>query len=88
MLEFCCNIYHFSSSENPEKFVKLHSKHPITDLKYLDIGLGHQSLRFEFDEDCASYSFLIRDEYICRNFINVLLGKKSQFYFFFYNLLK
>ncbi|XP_036358433.1 serine/threonine-protein kinase 11-interacting protein isoform X2 [Octopus sinensis] len=70
---FIFRLHGPNPSENPEKFVKLHSKHPITDVKYLDIGLGHQSLRFEFDEDCASYSFLIRDEYICRNFINVLL---------------
>ncbi|XP_061177845.1 serine/threonine-protein kinase 11-interacting protein-like isoform X2 [Saccostrea echinata] len=45
---------------------------PITELCYIDIGLGYQSVRLEFDTMCSSYSFLIRDEERCKSFISLV----------------
>lgn len=45
---------------------------PMTELCYVDIGLGYQSMRLEFDTMCSSYSFLIRDEERCKSFISLI----------------
>ncbi|XP_078333098.1 serine/threonine-protein kinase 11-interacting protein-like isoform X2 [Crassostrea virginica] len=45
---------------------------PMTELCYVDIGLGYQSVRLEFDTMCSSYSFLIRDEERCKSFISLV----------------
>lgn len=46
----------------------------MTELCYVDIGLGYQSVRLEFDTMCSSYSFLIRDEERCKSFISLITG--------------
>lgn len=66
-------------SDNPENFVKLKSKHAITDLKYIDIGLGYQSFRLEFDSECGSYSFLVKDEHVVRRFVSTVVEISQKF---------
>lgn len=66
-------------SENPEMFVKLKSKHAITELKYIDIGLGYQSFRLEFDAECGSYSFLVKDEHVVRKFVSTVVEISQKF---------
>ncbi|KAK3612193.1 hypothetical protein CHS0354_016581 [Potamilus streckersoni] len=47
---------------------------PITELRYIDIGLGYQSLRLEFGTECSSFTFIIRDEKRCQNFLSFFTG--------------
>jgi hypothetical protein len=54
---------------------------PMTELRYIDIGLGHQSVRLEFDTMCSSYSLIFRDVERCHSFISVLTGNILQQYF-------
>ncbi|KAH3730838.1 hypothetical protein DPMN_056836 [Dreissena polymorpha] len=44
----------------------------ITELRYIDIGLGYQTLRLEFGTECASYSLLIADEGRCKQFLTLI----------------
>ncbi|CAC5369450.1 unnamed protein product [Mytilus coruscus] len=55
-----------------ESCLKCIENQPITELQYIDIGLGYQSLRFEFSTECSSFTFLIRDEGRCKYFINLV----------------
>ncbi|CAG2185846.1 unnamed protein product [Mytilus edulis] len=55
-----------------ESCLKCIENQPITELQYIDIGLGYQSLRFEFSTECSSFTFLIRDEGRCKYFINLI----------------
>ncbi|XP_052092248.1 serine/threonine-protein kinase 11-interacting protein-like isoform X2 [Mytilus californianus] len=59
-------------SDDYESCLKCIENQPITELQYIDIGLGYQSLRFEFSTECSSFTFLIRDEGRCKHFINLV----------------
>ena len=65
----------FLSGNNFEKWLKLVQGHLITNLQYVDIGLGHQSFHAEFAADNASFTFLIRDEKRCKSFLRQFTSK-------------
>ncbi|KAL5488579.1 hypothetical protein EMCRGX_G017545 [Ephydatia muelleri] len=50
---------------SPEKWLQLVSKSPLKKLVYIDIGVGHQTLRLEFDLPGVCYTFLLGDEQQC-----------------------
>lgn len=54
--------------------MKCYEDQPITELQFVDVGLGYQSLRLEFGTDCSSYSLLIMDEGRCKRFLTLLTG--------------
>ncbi|XP_060084955.1 serine/threonine-protein kinase 11-interacting protein-like, partial [Ylistrum balloti] len=64
----------FSSSDSVDMSLSCIENQPITELQYIDIGLGYQTLRFEFDTECSSYTFLIRDEKRCKTYISLITG--------------
>ncbi|XP_033732622.1 serine/threonine-protein kinase 11-interacting protein-like [Pecten maximus] len=64
----------YSSSDSVDMSLSCIENQPITELQYIDIGLGYQTLRFEFDTECSSYTFLIRDEKRCKTYINLITG--------------
>ncbi|XP_053390035.1 uncharacterized protein LOC128552966 [Mercenaria mercenaria] len=49
-------------------WLKSYEDQPITELRYVDIGLGYQTLRLEFETECSSYTLLIADEGRCKKF--------------------
>ncbi|XP_076093432.1 uncharacterized protein LOC143064473 [Mytilus galloprovincialis] len=68
-------IFKFTDKEDCDDYescLKCIENQPITELQYIDIGLGYQSLRFEFSTECSSFTFLIRDEGRCKYFINLI----------------
>lgn len=69
-LTFCLLLL---SRENSDGLSCIENQ-PMTELCYVDIGLGYQSVRLEFDTMCSSYSFLIRDEERCKSFISLITG--------------
>lgn len=69
-LTFCLLLL---SRENSDGLSCIENQ-PMTELCYIDIGLGYQSVRLEFDTMCSSYSFLIRDEERCKSFISLITG--------------
>ena len=81
-LTHCLLIYtsHFKevplfSSDSDSDWLKCYEDQPITELQYVDVGLGYQSLRLEFGTDCSSYTLLIMDEGRCKRFLTLLTGK-------------
>ncbi|XP_069121342.1 serine/threonine-protein kinase 11-interacting protein-like [Argopecten irradians] len=64
----------YSSSDSVDLSLSCIENQPITELQYIDIGLGYQTLRFEFDTECSSYTFLIRDEKRCKTYISLITG--------------
>lgn len=42
--------------------LKLMEAQPHAELRRVDVGLGKQSLRLEFNSDCSSYTMVLRDE--------------------------
>ena len=69
MFEF---FYIFSDSASD--WLKCYEDQPITELQFVDAGLGYQSLRLEFGTDCSSYTLLIMDEGKCKRFLTLLTG--------------
>ncbi|KAK3105989.1 hypothetical protein FSP39_010321 [Pinctada imbricata] len=63
-------LTHAREKEEPE--LTCVENQPITELQYIDIGLGYQSLRFEFSTECSSYTFCIRDEARCKQIIKTI----------------
>ncbi|WAR05991.1 S11IP-like protein [Mya arenaria] len=59
-------------SSSGSDWLKCYEDQPITELHYIDIGLGYQSLRLEFDTECASYTLLIADEGKCKKFLTLI----------------
>ncbi|OWF48594.1 serine/threonine-protein kinase 11-interacting protein-like isoform X2 [Mizuhopecten yessoensis] len=64
----------YSSSDSVDTSLSCIENQPITELQYIDIGLGYQTLRFEFDTECSSYTFIIRDEKRCKSYISLITG--------------
>ncbi|XP_078661486.1 serine/threonine-protein kinase 11-interacting protein-like isoform X1 [Branchiostoma floridae x Branchiostoma belcheri] len=58
-------------SEVPSDWLQTLARHPITELHYIDIGLGSQSFRLEFSGNGGCYTFLVRDSERCRRFLRV-----------------
>ncbi|XP_078580309.1 serine/threonine-protein kinase 11-interacting protein-like isoform X2 [Branchiostoma floridae x Branchiostoma japonicum] len=58
-------------SEVPSDWLQKLAHHPITELHYIDIGLGSQSFRLEFTGHGGCYTFLVRDSERCRRFLRV-----------------
>ncbi|XP_050825603.1 serine/threonine-protein kinase 11-interacting protein isoform X1 [Gopherus flavomarginatus] len=56
----------------PVDWLKKNDSHYLSDLCYLEMGLGHQSLRMEFDNPKASYNLLIRNQSRCDQFLQCL----------------
>ena len=61
--------------DQPADYLKCIDKQPITELQYVDIGLGQQSFRLEFEQAGSSYSLLLRDELKCKAFLGFFTGK-------------
>ncbi|KAL3836946.1 hypothetical protein ACJMK2_022348 [Sinanodonta woodiana] len=55
-------------------WLKCIENQPITELQYIDIGMGYQSLRLEFGTECSSFTFIIRDEKRCQHFLSYFTG--------------
>lgn len=49
--------------------------HALSDLCYLEMGLGRQSLHMEFESPKASYNLLIRNQHRCDQFLQCLTCK-------------
>ncbi|XP_077685752.1 serine/threonine-protein kinase 11-interacting protein isoform X2 [Eretmochelys imbricata] len=56
----------------PADWLKKNDSHYLSDLCYLEMGLGHQSLRMEFENPKASYNLLIRNQSRCDQFLQCL----------------
>ena len=64
----------FILSDSASDWLKCYEDQPITELQFVDAGLGYQSLRLEFGTDCSSYTLLIMDEGRCKRFLTLLTG--------------
>ncbi|XP_060561365.1 serine/threonine-protein kinase 11-interacting protein-like [Ruditapes philippinarum] len=53
-------------------WLKSYENQPISELRYIDIGLGYQTLRLEFETECSSYTLLIADEGKCKQFLTLI----------------
>uniref|UniRef100_A0A8C8S9V1 Serine/threonine-protein kinase 11-interacting protein n=1 Tax=Pelusios castaneus TaxID=367368 RepID=A0A8C8S9V1_9SAUR len=56
----------------PAGWLKRNDCHSLSDLCYLEIGLGHQSLRMAFENPKVSYNLLIRNQSRCDQFLQCL----------------
>ena len=66
---YICKIVPGTTTE--ERCV-LRSRHRLSKLRYLDIGLGQQHFRLEWQTEGASYKFLVGDTKKCQSFVAVL----------------
>ncbi|KAG7247050.1 hypothetical protein CRUP_033660, partial [Coryphaenoides rupestris] len=46
--------------------------HPITELSYLEVGLGSQTIHMAFEEGALAYTLLVRDDTRCKSFFSRL----------------
>ncbi|XP_046886845.1 serine/threonine-protein kinase 11-interacting protein [Hypomesus transpacificus] len=58
----------------PTDWLQKRESHPITELSYLEVGLGSQSIHMEFEEGGVAYTLLIRDSARCKRFFGLLTG--------------
>ncbi|RXM28985.1 Serine/threonine-protein kinase 11-interacting protein [Acipenser ruthenus] len=58
----------------PSDWLRKRECHRILELSYLEVGLGSQSIRAEFEDSGAAYTLLIRDRAKCKSFFNLLTG--------------
>ncbi|XP_033857719.3 serine/threonine-protein kinase 11-interacting protein-like [Acipenser ruthenus] len=58
----------------PSDWLQKRECHRILELSYLEVGLGSQSIRAEFEDSGAAYTLLIRDRAKCKSFFNLLTG--------------
>uniref|UniRef100_H3B499 Serine/threonine-protein kinase 11-interacting protein n=1 Tax=Latimeria chalumnae TaxID=7897 RepID=H3B499_LATCH len=58
----------------PSDWLRKTESHYIPDLLYLEVGLGSQSIRIQFDGPGASYTLLIRHRGRCERFFQYLTG--------------
>ncbi|CDQ97971.1 unnamed protein product, partial [Oncorhynchus mykiss] len=47
----------------------------ITELSYLEVGLGSQSIHMEFEDGPVAYTLLVRDSVRCKRFFSLFTGK-------------
>ncbi|GFS11685.1 serine/threonine-protein kinase 11-interacting protein [Elysia marginata] len=59
-------------TQDPSQWVNCIEIQPIPELRYIDLGLGGQSLRLEFVTDCSSYTIITRNRDRTTQFIEVL----------------
>ncbi|KAL4228720.1 protein kinase binding [Mactra antiquata] len=65
-------IFCFQGNSNDSDWLKCYEDQPISELQYIDIGLGYQTLRLEFDTVCSSFTLLIADEGRCKQFFTLM----------------
>lgn len=73
------------------EWLQKRDSHPISELSYLEVGLGSQSIHMEFDGGSGgsggedgdgggggpAYTLLVRDSARCKRFFALLTGKSS-----------
>ncbi|RUS72462.1 hypothetical protein EGW08_019779 [Elysia chlorotica] len=59
-------------TQDPSQWVQCVEIQPIPELRYIDLGLGGQSLRLEFVTDCSSYTIITRNRDRTAQFVDVL----------------
>ena len=65
-----------------DKWLRLvHTQH-LTCLQYVEMGFGYQSFRLEFGDDSTCFTFLVRDELLCKTFIAQLTGAVGWFFLY------
>uniref|UniRef100_A0A8K9V2I0 Serine/threonine kinase 11 interacting protein n=1 Tax=Oncorhynchus mykiss TaxID=8022 RepID=A0A8K9V2I0_ONCMY len=50
----------------------------ITELSYLEVGLGSQSIHMEFEDGPVAYTLLVRDSVRCKRFFSLFTGKMQR----------
>ncbi|BFZ06244.1 hypothetical protein BsWGS_09283 [Bradybaena similaris] len=63
----------------PDQWIKCVDVQPIPELRYIDVGLGGQSLRLEFVTDCSSFSLITGDRDKTAQFVEVLHGHLASY---------
>ncbi|XP_046575315.1 LOW QUALITY PROTEIN: serine/threonine-protein kinase 11-interacting protein-like [Haliotis rubra] len=61
-----------TSSETVSDWLTTVDIQPVTELQYVDMGLGCQCFRMEFDTECSCYTFMMRDADQCNSFVTFL----------------
>ncbi|KAJ8247044.1 hypothetical protein GJAV_G00258140 [Gymnothorax javanicus] len=62
-----------AQNESTDSFVK-RDCYRISELSYLELGLGSQSIHMEFDDGGSAYTLLIRDRERCKHFYGIITG--------------
>lgn len=75
MAAACCGELCSLFRGQPADWLKKNDSHYLSDLCYLEMGLGHQSLRMEFENPKASYNLLVRNQSRCDQFLQCLTCK-------------
>lgn len=76
ILIFCCCCFFLCMWRgHPSEWLQKRSSHRLSELSYLEVGLGSQSIHMEFDVSAAAYTLLVRDSARCKHFFNQLTGK-------------
>uniref|UniRef100_A0A672M4F6 Serine/threonine-protein kinase 11-interacting protein n=1 Tax=Sinocyclocheilus grahami TaxID=75366 RepID=A0A672M4F6_SINGR len=60
------------SEGQPSDWLRKRESHRLCELRYLEVGLGSQSIHLEFDEDAAAYTLLVRNSARCKRFFSKL----------------
>ncbi|KAL1022123.1 hypothetical protein UPYG_G00022430 [Umbra pygmaea] len=58
----------------PCDWLQKRASHLITELRFLEVGLGSQSIHMEFEEGGVAYTLLVRDSARCKRFFSLLTG--------------
>ncbi|XP_036401115.1 serine/threonine-protein kinase 11-interacting protein [Megalops cyprinoides] len=58
----------------PSDWLLKRESHRISELCYLEVGLGSQSIHMEFQDGGAAYTLLVRDSARCKHFFGLLTG--------------
>ncbi|KPP60010.1 serine/threonine-protein kinase 11-interacting protein-like [Scleropages formosus] len=59
----------------PCDWLQKRERYGVAQLRYLEVGLGSQSIHMEFEEEGASFTLLVRDSSRCKRFFSFLAGK-------------
>ncbi|XP_060775072.1 serine/threonine-protein kinase 11-interacting protein isoform X5 [Neoarius graeffei] len=60
------------SEGHPSDWLQKRDSHRLSELSYLEVGLGAQSIHMEFDVRVVAYTLLVRDSTRCKRFFNRL----------------
>uniref|UniRef100_A0A8C7NRV9 Serine/threonine-protein kinase 11-interacting protein n=1 Tax=Oncorhynchus mykiss TaxID=8022 RepID=A0A8C7NRV9_ONCMY len=58
----------------PCDWLQKRESHGITELSYLEVGLGSQSIHMEFEDGPVAYTLLVRDSVRCKRFFSLFTG--------------
>ncbi|XP_018598387.1 serine/threonine-protein kinase 11-interacting protein isoform X3 [Scleropages formosus] len=58
----------------PCDWLQKRERYGVAQLRYLEVGLGSQSIHMEFEEEGASFTLLVRDSSRCKRFFSFLAG--------------